>query len=282
MEIGNSHLIAALASTPWCLQSTMFSTFETVLNNKYTLGLNVTELKAAQAQAQGSNLGSIRKSDSRKGVIFMEGTLLKRAYLANPMSSPKTLDDIQNELRVAANDPEVDTIVLAIDSPGGQLPGTAETAELISKIGQSKPVIGYGNGNICSAAYWIASACTELYASHTTCIGSIGVYMAHISQAKELEAKGLKVTVIKAGKYKAIGNSASDLSKEDIEFMQSKINNTYELFMGDVAKYRGVDLEIVRNEWADARLFTGQEAVKAGLIDGICSFDDILTNDWTD
>lgn len=279
MEIGSSHLIAALASTPWCLQADMFTTFETILNNKYTQNLNVTQMKA---ESGGKSLMSsaLNKDSKTKALITIEGTLLKRAYVANPVSSPKTLDDIQSELREAANNPNVDTIVLAIDSPGGQLPGTAETADLISRIGKTKPVIGWGNGNICSAAYWIASACNELYASHTSRIGSIGVYLAHISRAKELEDKGLKVTVIKAGKYKAIGNSVQDLSKDDIDYLQKEISQTYELFMTDVAKYRGVDLEKVKGEWADARLFTGEKAVEAGLIDGIASIDDILATDF--
>ena len=277
MEIGHSHLIAALASTPWCMRAEMFKTFETVLNNKFTLGLNVTQLKQDDfGSAKKGNSASVKKGVA---VVKMHGTLLKKAYCMDTASGgTRTLEDVQRDLRNAYSDPEVGGILLDIESGGGGVPGTAETARLIADIKETKPVIGLAGGYMCSGAYWIGSACSELYCSNTTEVGSIGVYQTHISMAKVLEEEGIKVTLIKAGKQKALGNQYTDLTEEDLSILQQRIDNLYNIFMSEVAGYRGVSFDKVKSEWADARLFTGEEAVRAGLVDDIATVDEILNS----
>jgi capsid assembly protease len=292
MGIGNSHLISALASIPWCLRAEMFRTFETVLNNKYILGLNVTDLKNSK-QDEGQlksnpyknmRYGSISANSSNSkpkhsALIKMHGTLLKKAYTADTESGgTRTLENVQDDLREAANDPEVGAIILDIESPGGGVPGISETARLIRDINGTKPVIGLAGGYICSGAYWIGSACQELYVSESTEVGSIGVYMAHISLQKALEEEGIKVTLIKAGKNKAVGNEFFDLSESDLNVLQGTVDKIYDVFVSGVALNRGVDKKKVINEWADARIFLGQEAVDNGLVDGIASLDEIVNS----
>lgn len=278
MGIGESHLIANLSAMPWCLYPQMFKTFEEVLNNKYILNMNVTQLKEQQMESNPV----VMKSGSvinGKQIIPIQGTLMKKAYTTQSVSGgTRTLENIQADLRSAYNNPEIESIILDIESPGGSAAGVSETAHLIREISKKKDVVALGGGYLTSGAYWLAAAASEIYVSNTTMVGSIGVIQAHVSMADKLKREGLKVTLIKAGQYKGAGHPAFDLSEEDLKNMQARVDSLYAVFMQDVATYRGVSIEKVSKEWADARVFTGQEAVDNGMVDGIASLDEVLSS----
>jgi signal peptide peptidase SppA len=270
MEIGNSLFLTAMASMPWCIHEGMFNTFQNILNNKMD-GLN---LKVSDTGLTGKSQPYIIGST---GVVAMQGTLLKRAYnMSSPSGDDRSLEDIQQNLRDFANDKAVDTILLDIESPGGSVPGVSETAALIREIKKDKPVLGVVGGLCCSAAYWIGSACTELYASETSQVGSIGVYQVHLDRTALNEKMGVKLTYVKAGKYKALGNPDSALDEEALAKMQESVNKLYSLFISGVAENRSVDSAMVEKEWADARVFFGTEAKNIGMIDDIVTIDEIL------
>lgn len=276
MGIGESHLIATLSAMPWCMHPVMFKTFEEVLNNKYIMNMNTTQLKEQQME---SNPPVVKTGSfvNEKQIIPIQGTLIKKAYCAEMMSTPRTLENVQTDLRNAYNNSDVETIILDIESPGGSVPGVSETANLIREVSKKKDVIALGGGYLTSGAYWLASAASEIYVSDSTMVGSIGVIQAHVSVADKLKREGLKVTLIKAGEHKGAGHPAFDLSKEDLANIQARVDDLYKVFVENVANYRNVSVEKVYKEWAEARVFTGKDAVDNGMVDGIATLDEILS-----
>jgi ClpP class serine protease len=115
--------------------------------------------------------------------------------------------------RLAA-DPQIETIVLDIDTPGGMVTGTQEAADAVFAARRKKRVIGLVNPLCASAGYWIASQCSEIVGVPSADIGSIGVFMCHYDCSAMLADAGIKPTYIFAGEYKTEGNSSEPLARK--------------------------------------------------------------------
>lgn len=210
-------------------------------------------------------------------IVPVHGVIAHRANLFTRISGGASSELIARDLRAAAVDPSVRAIVMDVDSPGGQVSGTQTVALLIGRIRQTKPVATFADGTIASGAYWIGSAAERVYlGSATTIAGSIGVVAAHVDVSRAEEMVGRKTTEIAAGKYKRIASSYAPLTEEGRADIQSHVDYLYSIFVQDVAQQRGVPVEQVLSDMADGRMFVGQQAVRAGLSDGIRSFDEVL------
>ena len=145
----------------------------------------------------------------------------------------------------------------------------AARVEVLS-VRDDKPICTLANGAMASAAYWVGSAADAVYITDsTTQVGSIGVVATHTDISKAQENQGIKTTEIFAGQYKRIASTYAPLSKEGRQTMQDQVDYTYGLFVNAVAKHRGVSAETVLNNMADGRIFIGQQAIDAGLVDGV-------------
>jgi len=130
---------------------------------------------------------------------------------------------------------------------------------------------------VASAAYYIASAADKIFISgDMPPIGSIGVVTSHIDYSKMDERHGIKETEIYAGKYKRIASYVEPLSQEGREYIQDRVDYIYSIFVNDVAKYRGVSVDTVLKNMADGQIFIGRQALDAGLVDGVSTFDQLL------
>lgn len=208
-----------------------------------------------------SNIGNI-------SVVNISGNLVKDAEREFDTS----YSNIARSVSGAKSDPTTSVILLNIASPGGMVSGCPELADYIAEVSNAKPVYAYADGLMASAAYWLGSGATEVAASKTSQIGSIGVLAAHTDISKMLDNFGIKISFITSGKYKAIGNFAEPLSEEGREYIQTRIDKVYSMFVGDVARNRGLSLESAE-KWADGQIFFAEDALKAGLVDRVCSIE---------
>lgn len=209
-------------------------------------------------------------------IIALDGVIAKRANLFMQISGGTSSELIGRDFKTALADPDVHSIILAIDSPGGTVDGTIALADLVAA--SSKPVIALASGTMASAAYWIGSAANAVYITDaTTVVGSIGVVATHTDVSKSQAAQGIKTTEIAAGKYKRIASSYEPLSKEGRQTIQDQVDYTYALFVDAVAKQRGTSTDKVLSDMADGRIFIGQQAIDAGLVDGVSTLDALVT-----
>lgn len=210
-------------------------------------------------------------------VLPIEGVIAKRANLFMEISGGVSTELVARDLRQALADPEVHSIVLAIDSPGGTVDGTQSLADLVLQARGSKPVVTLASGTMASAAYWIGSAAQAAYiADGTTLVGSIGVVASHVDVSKAEEQRGVKTTEIVAGKFKRVASQYAPLSEDGRKSMQDQVDYTYSLFVNAVASQRGVSEETVLKDMADGRVFIGEQAVAAGLVDGVSTLDALV------
>lgn len=203
------------------------------------------------------------------GIIPIQGTTVRRVAGVRPYSGMVGYNQIERLFNEALADDEVHTIVLDIDSPGGEAFSCFDIADMIYNARGTKPIIALANPSMHSAAYAIGSAADKVFIPQAGSVGSIGVIGTHFDVSKAMEQKGVKPTLIYAGKHKADLTSFAPLEKEAMERLQASVNSTYEMFVNLVARNRGMTVEAVRA--TEALTYRGTDAIDIGFADGIVS-----------
>lgn len=205
-------------------------------------------------------------------VIPVMGVLSKRETRITRMLGGSSMEQIGENIGAALGRTDVKAILLDVDSPGGTVDGTMILADQVYAVRGRKPIVAFSDGQMMSAAFWIGAAANRVYLSCETCqAGSIGIVTLHTDISEAEKKVGIKTTVMYAGKYKALGNQHEPLSKEAREKFQENIDHVYSLFVRDMAKYRGVSVKAILKDMADGRVFLGNQAVHAGLVDGLAT-----------
>lgn len=215
--------------------------------------------------------------DQGVAILPVEGVIAKRANMFMDISGGVSTELLGRDLQAALQDPQVHSIVLAVDSPGGSVDGTQSLAAQIRAGAAQKPIVTLASGTIASAAYWLGSAGSAVYiADGTTISGSIGVVASHTDYSKARADRGITVTEITAGKYKRIASDNAPLTKEGKQYLQDQVDYYYSLFVNAVAAHRNTSAEAVLANMADGRVWIGQQGIDAGLIDAIQTMPQIV------
>jgi len=169
-------------------------------------------------------------------------------------------------------DGNVRGIALIIDSPGGHVAGNFDLVDKMFEARGTKPVRAFAAESAYSAAYSIASAADKIVVSRTGGVGSIGVVTFHIDISKAVDAAGIKITFIHAGKHKVDGNAYEALPDDVKDRIQARIDELYGVFVSTVARNRGMEERAIRR--TEALTFTASQALSNGLADEIGSLED--------
>lgn len=208
-------------------------------------------------------------------VLALDGVIAKRMNMFSQISGGVSTEMAARDLQAAMEDQSVHSIILSIDSPGGTVDGTQALADAVRA--STKPIVSLASGCMCSAAYWIGSAANAIYiADSTTMVGSIGVVSGHKDVSKQEAMQGVKTTEISAGKFKRIASAYEPLTAEGRSSIQAEVDYLYGLFVDAVATHRGVAADAVLKNMADGRIFIGQQAIDAGLVDGVSTLGQLV------
>lgn len=238
------------------------------------------DLEALEAKL-GRSLSNERQQayEVRNGaaLIPLRGVLGRRMNLMSNMSGGTSTELFARDVQAAVDDPEVQSIVVLVDSPGGTVAGTQSAASVVMAARGSKPIAALVEGTMASAAYWIGSAADVVVLDSSTAqVGSIGVVATHTDISRMEEASGIKTTEIVAGAYKRIASQHGPLTEAGRESIQSQVDYLYAQFVQDVARQRGVSEEKALADMADGRIFIGQQAIDAGLADGVHTLSETI------
>ena len=145
-----------------------------------------------------------------------------------------SLDYALKGITEAAKDPNIKQIVLDISSPGGTVTGVPEFAKVIKQISAEKPIYAFTENLCCSAAMWIASACTAIIATPSATVGSIGVYMAWFDDTAKNKKEGRELILFEAGDHKAIGLRPP--TAEERKMLQAEVEELHEDFTSPLSE----------------------------------------------
>ncbi len=248
----------------WLVDEGWAISFLQTINNLNEAQL--VELRTAQAER------SVNQYTVRDKVAYIElnGTLMKKPSSFNMGGS---YVEARMALRSALKDEDVKNIVFQIYSPGGQDSGAFDLADDIYRFSKVKPIYAYCEDIACSAAYLIASQCLHICGNVNLHGGSIGVYTTLTDSSKAAEDQGYKVHVIKAGDLKAVGVPGTKVTDAQLKIIQKEVDSIHSLFVKYVKRGRNLTNEQLVKV-VDASVYVGQENVKVGLVDKICSIDD--------
>lgn len=276
----SSHIPAILqfvGSQPWAIEEGKLEAIRELLSlRSNNVRFTVDEIHARigtppERPAVASTVDGV-------AVIPIYGVIAQRAPMLRDVSDGggTSTERVGRALDAALADPNVKSILLDVDSPGGTISGVPELAAKVRATGQKKPVVAIANTFAASAAYWIASAAAEVIASPSALVGSIGVYTIHTDLSKALATAGIKPSVIKAGKFKAETNEFGPLSDEARAALQQQVDESYALFVHDVALGRGVATQAVRSGYGQGRAVMAKQARSLGLVDRVATFEETV------
>lgn len=289
------HVINWLLGQPWAIMPEKLALIQKVITERHN-GITLTddEIKSriladgfTERHEQDLNALDVdAKARPRAGshgtvaVINLFGVISHRISESQAMSGDggTSIEKTQARLKKAVADPAVKSIVLNIDSPGGSVSGVKELADDIMEARNEKHIVAVANSLAASAAYWIASAADELVVTPSGSVGSIGVYTMHENYSKWLENEGVDVTLISAGKYKVEANPFQALSEEARAAIQQDVDEYYDMFIGAVAKGRGVTGSVVKSQYGQGRVLTANAAKKNGMVDRVATLEQVLAN----
>lgn len=270
---GKSYILQAFMESPWAILPKTFAALAEIVERH----VNGEKLSAEEIEARIH--GATRPADRRVNsvaVLPLFGTIFPRANLMTDMSGATSAERFGAQFSALLRDPEVGAIVLDVNSPGGSVYGIQEVSKLIFDARGQKPIIAVANHLAASAAYWIATAADELVITPSGDVGSIGVFAMHQDWSVALDKEGIKVSIIKEGKFKAEGNPYEPLSEEARAAIQASVSEVYDSFVEAVARNRGVKVAIVRNGFGEGRVVGAREAVKLGMADRIATLEETV------
>lgn len=184
------------------------------------------------------------------------------------------VDDLKAQLQQAVEDSDVKAIVIAIDSPGGEVTASDVIYRAVRKAREKKPVVVHMGSVAASGGYYVACAGNYLMANDTSITGSIGVIIQTLNYQQLLGKIGVDTVVFKSGKFKDMLSGARQMSEEEQQYVQRMVMDTYGKFVGIVAAERNLPEQELRDGVADGRIISGKDALEAKLIDQLGQIED--------
>lgn len=262
-------VLSRIKSMPWAIDQAALAQI-----------LEIAERENESPQAVAAKLGRPLENtydvEIRDGVAILSvsGPLFRYANLFTAISGATSYDVLARDFAAALANPRVESIVLNIDSPGGEANGVSEFADQIHAARGQKPIVAYVGGQASSAAYWIASAADEIVADETAILGSIGAVMS-VQDTREADAKAGKK------RYDIVSSQSPDkrldpATDDGRAKLQVLLDSLADVFIDKVARNRGESRETVLSDFGKGGVFVGQAAVGAGLADRLGSFEAVV------
>lgn len=264
--------VLSLALEPWALTRPMLAVVARVLSRRLKLDPIAFEDDDFERRPRAES-----RTEGGLALIPIHGVIAPRMNAISDISGGTTFEQSAIALREALASDSVRTILLDIDSPGGSVLGASEFARQVMAARTKKPIIAMAHYQMTSAAYWIGACATEIVAAPSSVLGSIGVYTIHEDLSKAMEEDGVKLTYISAGKYKVDGMDGEPLTDSAHARILTHVTGHYDRFVGDVAKGRGVTDSVVRTGFGEGAAVNSDEALAAGMIDRVATFEDTVT-----
>ena len=216
----------------------------------------------------GKQLENSRTVSTRENIAIVPfiGPVFRYSNLFTDISGATSLSIFAKDFQAAEDDESIDTIIIEMDSPGGQASGISEQAQIIRS--SSKKVIAYASNLAASAGYWIASAADEVIISDTAQLGSIGVISTFYDDEDPKE-----IRIISSQSPNKRPDIKTDQGRAEVQKVVDSLAN---VFVNAVADYRGVSSDIVLEKFGKGGVLVGEQAVKAGMADRVDTLENLI------
>lgn len=253
--------IDLVAATPWAIEPAMLDTIRSI-------SLRENESVEALEARLGRPLQNTRSVSMRGdvAVVPVTGPIFRYANLMTQISGATSIDVLAKDFTSALEDPAVSAIVLDINSPGGQVTGIAEFAAMVRNA--QKPVVAYVDGTAASAAYWIAAAAPKVVMSKNAMAGNVGAVLSI-----DLRKDANKAEIVSSQSPNKRPDASTDAGRAQ---MQAMVDAHAQVFIEDVATFRGMTPEAVIRDWGGGATMIASQAVAAGMADRVGTMEEVI------
>lgn len=212
------------------------------------------------------------------GVISAE----ERGGALSLREKPNLIALIREQLDLASEDRNIRSVILRINSPGGDVTACDIINHEISNFRKKRkntPIIAELMDVAASGGYYVAVASDKIVAHPTTVTGSIGVISYNINASGLMDKIGISDQTIKSGDKKDIGTPLRHMTEDERMILQSVIDSMYERFLDVIVEGRKDLASLDRSELkkiADGRIYTAEQALRLKLIDKVGYLDDAI------
>jgi signal peptide peptidase SppA len=269
-----TRVMTLLLDKPWAITRNALSQMLYYVDRRLEEALDSEAVSRHVGRALQNTGGQVEVRD-KVAVLDVTGPIFRYADVFHEVSGATSVQKIATQLQTILDAQGIEHIVLNVDSPGGQADGINEMADIIRAANAQKPITAYVGGLGASAAYWLASAASNIVINESAFVGSIGVVVGYEDRNGAAERQGVK-------RYEFV-NSKSPRKRPDPsteagrEQLQEMADNAAELFINKVATFRGVSSDDVVTRFGAGGLLMGAAAVKAGMVDALGSFEGLIS-----
>lgn len=212
--------------------------------------------------------------NTKIAVVSLSGTILKNASLIEQwLFGAADIDSFLSDVRAAFNNPQVDTIVLNLNTPGGDTMGLQEAAQAIRTMAATKQIVAFTDSLCASAGYYLASACSSIFCTNSSQIGCIGTMMMMYDTSALFSQQGVRAILIKSGKFKGQGADGVPITDEMVAHYQSIVDQLSSEFFSFVTANRDVSDNDMQGQ-----IFLGSQAVNNNIADvTVASFSELIS-----
>lgn len=276
------NIVSAVTDANWLCLPSKLEQIKSFLELKAS-GVDVSEEEVQGILASAASpYDAFRGEDGQRidvdGIryISMFGVVAPRMNLMMRFSGGTSTQQLINEFKAAEKDDSVKTVLFHVDSPGGVATMVPELGDVILGLRKKKRVITVAEGMMASAALWVGTAATKVYASVSTEVGSQGAYRILMSGEAANKEAGIDYRVIRAGEFKALGNEYEKISDETVKVFTDRVEVLNDQFISAMAENRGVTTQYVTENFGRGKVFYAAEAMERKLIDGIKTFEEVF------
>ena len=202
------------------------------------------------------------------GVLAVTGPTRASYWVAG------TYSRLRENIEAFLDNDDVRCIVLEINSPGGDVNGLFECCEYLSKAKEAKPIHAHVTGMCCSAAYAIAASCTDISATQTSEIGSVGVYAQAYDDSEFLKKEGILSRIFRS--RNAEKKNASPYREEGAKDIREKIDFYEGCFYTVLSEGRNMNREDCIDLFGHGSVFLALEALERNMIDNVMAYDELI------
>lgn len=284
-------VIDAVCNTVWaCLEDRVQAIADVMNSRANGLPFSDEEIRSRIGSAHESNgsigLLGLDEPNSKEpfgpriidgvAVLPVHGVLAPRMSVFMHVSGGTSTQQLAQWIEDAATSSKVKSILLDIDSPGGDAHGNQEVADLIRDVQRSMPVHAHWTNLGASAAYYIGRAAGSTSASKSTELGSIACYYVHGESSKADAEAGVTYTVFRGAAFKNAANEHEPLNEKGREYLNERIGGLHEQFVGSVAQSVGMTVEQVEAQFGAGKLFLAEKAKSLGMVDRVATLKEVF------
>lgn len=255
-------VLSAIYEQPWAITPEWFETIANIAERQNDEALFTKRGENRQETP------SVEYREDGVAILSIIGPIVRYASIFSEVSGLTSIEKVSKDFQSLIDDPSVKSIVLNVDSPGGQVHGINEFSELVFQSRDKKPIYGYTGGNAASAGYWIITSAGEVWTDTTAWLGSIGVVIGLKNQSSDT----LEIVSTNSPK-KRVDPSTKDGREE----LLKRVDALAEIFIRTVARNRNVEESKVLSDFGQGAVFTGEKSVSLGMADKIGSLEGLIS-----